>query len=82
MEKVEREKYWTDDDYHEPLIFDGQDLLFPTNIVDTLNRLEKEVQELREFKEKATPILKDLWFWETCPEGFKLTIEEITGENK
>jgi hypothetical protein len=39
---------------------------------------EKENEALREFKEKATPILKDLWYWDTCPSGFKLTIEELT----
>jgi len=47
MEKVKREKYWTDNDDHEPLIFDDQNLLFPTNIVDTLNRMQLEIEELK-----------------------------------
>lgn len=80
MEKIKREKYWTDNDDHEPLIFNDQDLLFPLDIVAKLNGLEKENARLREFKEKVNKELR-IWNNEGCSEQAYMTalcnIEEI-----
>lgn len=80
-DEIARRYGWQDYDHFKTTTITSSDTWCHRAIDDVID-LEKEVQELREFKEKATPILKDLWYWETCPKGFKLTIEEITGEKK
>lgn len=47
----ERLKYWTDNDDHEPLIFDDRYLLNPTDIVAELNELTAENKDLKQRNE-------------------------------
>ncbi len=45
---MKKEKYWTDNDEYEPLIFNVDALMSPLEIVAKLNQQEKDNARLRE----------------------------------
>jgi hypothetical protein len=46
---------------------------------DKIKNLEKERDELKAGIGLAISSLKDLWFWETCPDNYRKIIEDLEG---